>query len=104
MKCLLLVLNDPGLILTSLLGEDIKGASWMARQVKNPLGTQEMQGTRVRSPGQEDPWRRAWQPTLGFLLGKSHGQRSLEGCSPWGHKESDRTQAAEHAHMRSLAL
>ena len=38
------------------------------------------------------PWRRAWQPTLGFLPGKSHGQRSLEGYSPWGHKESDTTE------------
>ena len=30
------------------------------------------------------PWRRKWQPTLVFLSGKSHGQRSLVGCSPWG--------------------
>ena len=35
------------------------------------------------------PWRRKWQPTLVFLLGKSHGQRSLEGYSPWSHKELD---------------
>ena len=27
-----------------------------------------------------------------FLLGKSHGQRSLEGCSLWGHKELDMTE------------
>ena len=38
------------------------------------------------------PWRRKWQPTRVFLPGKSHGQRSLEGYSPWGHKESDRTE------------
>ena len=35
-------------------------------------------------------WRRAWQPTSVFLPGESHGQRSLEGYSPWGHKESDK--------------
>ena len=35
------------------------------------------------------PWRRKWQPTPVFLLGKSHGQRSLAGYSPWGRKESD---------------
>ena len=29
--------------------------------------------------------------TLVFLPGKSHGQRSLVGYSPWGHKESDMT-------------
>jgi len=28
------------------------------------------------------PWRRQWQPILVFLPGKSHDQRSLEGCSP----------------------
>ena len=32
------------------------------------------------------PWKRAWKPTQVFLLGKSHGQRSLVGYSPWGHK------------------
>ena len=36
-------------------------------------------------------WRRAWQPTPGFLPGESRGQRSLAGCSPWGCKESDMT-------------
>ena len=29
--------------------------------------------------------RRQWQPTPVLLPGKSHGQRSLVGCSPWGH-------------------
>ena len=37
------------------------------------------------------PWRRAWQPTSVFLPGGSHGQRSLVGYNPWGHKESDTT-------------
>ena len=32
------------------------------------------------------PWRRTWQPTPLFLPGKSHGQRSLAGYSPCGHK------------------
>ena len=35
----------------------------------------------------------AWQPTLVFLPGESHGQRSLAGYSSWGHKESDTTEA-----------
>ena len=38
------------------------------------------------------PWRREQQPTPVFLPGESHGQRSLAGCSPWGHKESDMTE------------
>ena len=29
-------------------------------------------------------WRRRWHPTPVLLPGKSHGQRSLVGCSPWG--------------------
>ena len=31
-------------------------------------------------------WSRKWQPTPADLPGESHGQRSLEGYSPWGHK------------------
>ena len=38
------------------------------------------------------PWSREWPPTPVFLPGKFHGQRSLAGCSPWGHKESDTTE------------
>ena len=44
------------------------------------------------SLGRKVPWRRAWQPTLEFLTGESHGQRSLVGYSPWGHKELDTTE------------
>ena len=33
-----------------------------------------------------------WPPTPVLLPGKSHGQRSLVGCSTWGHKESDTTE------------
>ena len=44
------------------------------------------------------PWGRAWQPTPVFLPGESQGQRSLAGYSPWGHRESDTTEATLHAH------
>ena len=37
-------------------------------------------------------WRRQWQPTPLLLSGKSHGQRSRIGCSPWGLEESDTTE------------
>ena len=36
--------------------------------------------------------RRPWHPTPVLLPGKSHGRRSLVRCSPWGRKESDRTE------------
>ena len=52
---------------------------------------------QCRRPG-FDPWvgkiprRREWQPTPVFLPGEFHGQRSLAGYSPWGHKDSDTTE------------
>ena len=36
--------------------------------------------------------RRHWRPTPALLPGKSHGWRSLVGCSPWGREESDLTE------------
>ena len=36
--------------------------------------------------------RRQWHPTPRLFPGKSHGRRSLVGCSPWGHKELDTTE------------
>ena len=44
-------------------------------------------------------WRRQWQPAPVLLPGKSHGQRSLVGCSPWGREESDTT---EQLHFHAL--
>ena len=43
-------------------------------------------------------WRRKWQPTPAFLLGKFHGQRSLLGYSPWDCEESDWT----HMHIQQV--
>ena len=58
-----------------------------------PVGTV---GKNTRCKGQGiDPWvgkiprSRKWQVTPILLPGKFHGQRSLTGCSPWGHKELD---------------
>ena len=57
-----------------------------------------MQEMQVRSLG--------WGDTLEEGMGicpsilawkKSHGQRSLVGYSPWGHKESDSTELTEHS-------
>ena len=42
--------------------------------------------------------RRQWHPTPLLLPGKSHGWRSLVGCSPWGRKESDTTER-HHFHF-----
>ena len=61
----------------------------VAQSVKNPSAMQEIQ---VNAWVQKIPWRREWQPTPVFLSGKSHGWRSLEGCSPWGCWGLDTTQ------------
>ena len=57
----------------------------MAQWYRIHLPVQETQETWVWSLGQEG--RRKWQPTLVFLSGEFHGQRSLVGNSPWVHKE-----------------
>ena len=44
------------------------------------------------------PWSRKWQPVPIFLPGKSLGQRSLAGHSPWVHKESDTTERLNTQH------
>ena len=53
---------------------------------------------RVWYLSQEDSWRREWQPTPVFLPGEFHGERSLVGCSPQGHKESGTTEGLIHKH------
>ena len=45
-----------------------------------------------RSRVRKISWRRKWQSTSVYLLGKSHEQKSLVGCSPWGGRESATTE------------
>ena len=49
-------------------------------------------------------WRRKWQPTPVCLPGKSHGQRSLAGYSPWGCKESGMTKQLSLTILLNLCL
>ena len=52
----------------------------------------------------EIPWSRKWQPTSVFLPGKFHGQRSLVGYSPWGHKELNMTEwLSTHTHNMGVS-
>ena len=50
------------------------------------------------------PWRRACQPTRVFSPGESHGQWSLVGYSPSGHKESDKTDRLTLSHILAYHL
>ena len=58
----------------------------MAQMVKNLPAMQE---TWVQSLGQEDPLEKEMATHSSILPGEFHGQRSLVGYSPWGHKESN---------------
>ena len=73
---------------------------WLERQCKFPWLSRWLSGKEYVRQCRRwgfDPWvrktlwRRKWQPTPVFLLGKSHGQMSLGGYSPWGCKESNMT-------------
>ena len=70
---------------------------WWLRQQKICL--------QCRRPGfdlwvQKIPWWMEWHPTLVFLPEEFQGQGSLVGCSPWGSKESDMTEATQQQHIK----
>ena len=67
-------LNTPG----------FPGGSVVMNSLVKPV--QETQEMWVQSLGREDPWKRKWQPTPVFLPADFHGQKSLAGYSPCGHK------------------
>ena len=61
----------------------------MAHCIKNPpANTGVAEDAESKSRSGRFPWRRKWQPTSVFLPGKSQGQRSLLGYSPWGCKRA----------------
>ena len=64
-------------------------ASLVAQMVKNPPTMQE---TRVQSLDWEDPLEKGQATHSSILPGEFHGQRSLVKCSPFSHKELDRTE------------
>ena len=60
--------------------------------LKNPPANEEDAGNPGFDPWvKKITWIRKWQCTPVFLPGKSHGQHSLAGYSPWGPKQSDTT-------------
>ena len=65
--------------------------------VKNPPAMQETQEVRVRSLDWDDPMEKEMATHSVFLPGESHGQTHLVGYSPQGLRESDMTEATEHA-------
>ena len=65
----------------------------VALGVKNPPANARDMRYRFDPWVRKIPWRNAKQPTPAFLPGESHGQRTLEGYSPWDRKELDTNEA-----------
>ena len=73
-------------------------APLVAQKIKNLPAMQE---TQVQSLGWEDPLEKGMAPTLVFLPGKFHRQRSLAGYSSRDHKESNMTERLTHTHTHT---
>ena len=79
----------------------------MARLVKNPPAHTEDARDVGSSPGsRRSPGEGNGNPAPVFLPGKFHGQRSLEGRSPWGCKESDKIEclSTDTQRVNSISL
>ena len=77
---------------------NLLGFPLVVQLVKNLPTVQE---TWVQSLGQEDPLEKGMAATPVFLPEEFHGQRSLVGYSPWGHKELDTTERLMHNTLTS---
>ena len=64
---------------------------WVSLVAQTEKNLPVVQETQLCSLDWEDPRRMEWQPTLVFLPGESHGQRSLAGYGPEGYQEADIT-------------
>ena len=81
---------------------------WTSLEAQTAKNLPAIQETQVWSLGREDPLEKgmaiqstilAWRIPWTEEPGESHGQRSLEGYSSWGHKESDMTERLTHTHI-----
>ena len=94
------------LILIHISTEHLDSASHVAPVVKNlPANAGVLRATDPYPGLGRFPWRRVPQPTPVFLSGESHGQTSLVGHDPQGHKESDTAETtAQHSTAQSLKI
>ena len=76
--------------ITMTLG--FQGATVVKNPPVNAGDTGSIRETQVQSLGREDPLEKKMTTHSSILPGKSYGQRSLTGNSPWGHKELVTTQ------------
>ena len=94
-KILALLCSDKGIGSIGehrLIGElSVDAVVWggLPRWLSGKEPTCQCRGLRFHPLVGKIPWRRKWQPTPVFLVGKFHGLRSLVDYSQRGHKESD---------------
>ena len=69
-----------------LRGRFIAIQAYLKKQEKSQINNLTLHLKQLEKEEMKNPRvnRRQWHPTLVLLPGKSHGQRSLVGCSPWG--------------------
>ena len=80
-----------GIFPTQELNQGLLYCRRILYQLSNQGSPGRGEGTGI-AKGNQFHWRRQWHPTPVLLLGKSHGWRSLVGCSPWSCQESDMTE------------
>ena len=74
---------------------------WLPRRLSGKESTCQCRSCRFDPWVRKIPWSRKWQRPPVFFPGKFHGQRSLRGCGPCGHKELDTTEhTAMHTHSQ----
>ena len=90
-------LSVSGLLITETGSKGERSFTEQGRsgRILRPGSDNKESACQCRRPGLDPsvrkiPWRRSGSPSPVFLTGESHGQRSLVGYSPWGHKESDK--------------
>ena len=71
------------------MGSQRVGHNWVTEHTYTHTLSRHLILILLRIPHKQ---RRQWHPTPVLLPGKSHGWRSLVGCSPWGHWGSDTTE------------
>ena len=64
------------------------GKPFIAWWLKGKGSTCQCMRCRFDTLVRKTSWRRQWQPPPAFLPGKSHGQGTLVGYTPWGHKRA----------------
>ena len=65
-------------------------AKWLSNRYACPCSFPPWKKSRILNISHRILRRRQWHPTPVLLPGKSHGRRSLAGCSPWGRKSRTR--------------